>query len=339
MMSAVEKPIPSGMPTTFEIIRAARDVISQEAEELGKLAANVPVAFYDAVNEICRCHGSVIVSGIGKAGWIGQKISASFASTGTRSHYLHPSEAMHGDLGRIGPDDVVLVLSNSGETAEVLQLLPTFKKLDVPVISITAGVRSSLAQSSDIVLDYGAAQEACHLGLAPSTSTTMMLALGDALALVASQVKGFRQIDFAKFHPGGSLGRKLSTVDEIMRPIEACRVAADQQSVREIYVCLKSAVRRSGAILLTDERGILTGLFTDSDLARMLERGCEIQFDDPISEVMTRKPFTVVAGSKTGVAVEMLACHNISELPVVDRVGRPLGLIDITDVVSLLPRK
>jgi arabinose-5-phosphate isomerase len=322
-----------------EPFRLAREVIETEARALQRLASCLPAGFSEAVDMICQCEGSVMISGIGKAGWIAQKISATMASTGTRSHYLHPSEAMHGDLGRIGPRDIVMVFSNSGETSEVLQLLPTLQKRDVPLIAIVGAENSSLGKAATITLGYGNLAEACPLGLAPTTSTAVMLALGDALALVASQHKGFRHMDFAVFHPGGSLGKKLSRVNEIMRPLADCRVGNENRTVRETLVALQNEGRRSGAVLLLNDAGELTGIFTDSDLARILERGQDHLLDEPVGNVMSARPKTVASGTQTMVAVEILACHNISELPVVDSRGCPLGIIDITDVISLLPRK
>jgi arabinose-5-phosphate isomerase len=315
----------------------ASDIIKQESAALSRLSKTVPDGLSEAVNIILDCQGSVIVTGMGKAGWVGQKVSASLASTGTRSHFLHPAEAIHGDLGRVGPEDVVLALSNSGETGEIVQLLPSMDKLGVPIISIVASPSCTLARASVVVLDYGRLPEAGNLGLAPTTSTTMMMAMGDALALVLSNLRQFRPMDFAKFHPGGSLGRKLSTVDEIMRPVSDCRVAQDSLTVREIYIQCAGSKRRVGVILLTDDSGKLTGLFTDSDLARLLESGDNEALDASVSEVMTSEPITVRCGSKSLVAVETLACRNISELPVVDSHGRPKGVLDITDVVGLFP--
>jgi arabinose-5-phosphate isomerase len=323
--------------SAFEQLRLAQDILRAEAAAIQTLAARLPAAFADAVRRIVDCRGAVIVSGVGKAGWIGQKISATLASTGTRSHFLHPSEAMHGDLGRVGAGDILLALSNSGESAEILQMLPPLRRLKVDVIALTATDRNSLSRAADIVLDYGTYPEACPLGVAPSTSTTLMLALGDALALVASRCRAFGLADFARYHPGGSLGQKLSIVDEIMRPIAQCRAARESETVRSIYVRLHGPGRRSGAILLVGDDGQLTGLFTDSDLARLLECQRDALFDQPIAGVMTRHPITVTAGARTLVAVETMACNNISELPVVDDRGRPLGLVDITDVISLLP--
>ena len=321
--------------TQLEQLQIARDVVRHEGEALLRLANHIPDDFHEAVQLVAKCAGAVIVTGMGKAGWIGQKISASFASTGTRSHFLHPAEAFHGDLGRVGPDDLVLALSNSGETSELLQIIPSLQNFSTPLIAITGNRQSTLAQQSDLVLDYGRTAEAGHLGLAPSTSTTMMLALGDALALVISRVKEFRDVDFAKYHPGGSLGRKLSRVDELMRPLDQCRVALERETVRSIYVQHGGSDRRVGVILVVNDNGILTGLFTDSDLARLLERQQDEKFDLPIAELMTRSPVTITSGNKTALAIEILACRNLSELPVVDKKGRPLGLIDITDVVNI----
>ncbi len=318
----------------FEQIRQATEVIRSEADALQKLASRIPADFCTAAGLLVGCQGSVIVTGIGKAGWIGQKISASLASTGTRSHYLHPAEAIHGDLGRVGHDDVILVFSNSGETDEITKLLPTFKQLGTPIIAITGKSKSTLVAHSAAVLNYGATEEACHLGLAPSTSTALMLGLGDALALVVSKMKGFQPRDFAKFHPGGSLGKRLSKVEDMMRPISECRVALETETVREIYIRYSGRDRRAGVVLVLNEEGTLKGIFTDSDLARLMEREKDFLFDDPICNVMTRTPVTIAAGSKTMVAIETLACRNLSELPVVDRRGRAIGLIDITDVVN-----
>ncbi len=318
----------------FEQLQLASNVIRQEASALDALSLDLPDDFCEAVELVARCNGAVIVTGVGKAGWIGQKVSASFASTGTRSHYLHPAEAIHGDLGRIGPEDLILVFSNSGETGEILKLIPTFENSQNRIIAVTAKLDSTLATHSTAVLAYGATEEACHLGLAPSTSTALMLAMGDALALVTSKVKQFEAADFARFHPGGSLGKRLSKVDDVMRPIQNCRVAKESQSVREVYIQQGGQERRSGVVLILNQAEELTGIFTDSDLAKLLEQQQDELFDCPISAVMTRDPVSVSSGSKTLVAIETLACRNLSELPVVDSSGKVLGLVDITDVVS-----
>jgi arabinose-5-phosphate isomerase len=274
---------------------------------------------------------------MGKAGLIGQKIAATLASTGTPAQFLHPAEALHGDLGRVARNDVVLALSNSGETEEMARLLPSLRDLGAAVVAITARRESTLGRYAQAVVELGEIAEACPLGLAPSASTAAMLAVGDALALVVSRQKGFAANDFARYHPGGSLGRKLARVEEVMRPLAECRVARDDQPVRDVIVSQNRPGRRTGAIMLIDADGRLSGVFTDSDLARRIADGPSLPLDEPIATVMTRAPKSVPAGSRLAAALEILSAHKISELPVLDADGRPLGLIDVTDVVELLP--
>lgn len=325
----------TGSLSRFEQLRLAREIIRTEGQALLALADRLAEEFCEAVEVLFHCQGSIIVSGIGKAGLVGQKIAATLASTGTRSHFLHPSEAIHGDLGRVHHADAVLMLSFSGETEEITRLLPSLQS--VPIVALTGNPASTLARAAAVTLNLGKVREACTLGLAPSTSTTAMLALGDALALVMSRMRNFGPHDFVRFHPGGSLGRKLARVDELMRPLDECRVASQDQTVREVFVTVSRPGRRTGAIMLVDEQGTLTGVFTDSDLARLLERQRDACLNGPIREVMTRAPRTVAGGSMMNAAIEILAERKISELPVIDAQGRPLGLIDITDLVGWLP--
>lgn len=320
-----------------EVLRLGREVVRIEAQALNGLVKELDSNFFRAVRMIYRLEGDVIITGMGKAGHIGQKLAATFASTGTRAHFLHPAEAIHGDLGRVRTGDVVMAFSQSGETSEVTNLLPSFRRAGVPLIAITASRKSTLGQAADIVLELGKLEEACTMGLAPSTSTTAMLALGDAIALVASHFKGFVAEDFAKYHPGGALGLKLSTVEDHMRNLDECRIAPEQHTIRQVLVECTRPGRRSGAIMLVDEAGRLTGLFTDSDLARLIEGRHDDALDRPVSEVMINAPMTIYAGSKMSVAVEVLADRKISELPIIDTAGKPTGMIDVTDVVSLLP--
>jgi arabinose-5-phosphate isomerase len=319
-------------------LEIGRRVIQHEGRALVNLAAQLDEAFCRAVACLEACRGSVIVSGMGKAGLIGQKIAATLASTGTRSHFLHPAEAIHGDLGRIHADDVLLLLSHSGETEEVLRLLPSLADLGVPILAITGRPRSRLARGSTVTLWIGQLEEAGRLRLAPTTSTTAMLALGDALALATSQRRGFTPDDFARFHPGGSLGRQLTRVEEVMRPLHECRVATHDLTVRHVLVSRGRPGRRSGAVLLVDHQGVLAGIFTDSDLARLLEQQRDQLLDEPISRVMTSSPTTVAQGTMMAAAVDILTARKISELPVVDDQRHPMGLIDITDVVAFMPR-
>lgn len=310
------------------------EVLRCEINALEQMQAALDPTFAVAVTRILRGTGSVVVTGIGKAGLIGQKVSASFSSTGTPSHFLHPSEAVHGDLGCIRPEDLILLLSYSGETEEVNRLLPMLREMSSGTMAITGSVNSTLSQGVDVVLPVGPLDEAGPLGLAPSCSTTAMLAMGDALALVVSEAKGFTSRQFAKFHPGGSLGRQLADVTEIMRPLDQCRVASMSSTVRQVFVHVSCPGRRTGAIMLTDADGKLRGIFTDSDLARLLEKSGDERLDSPIESLMTREFRTVGSDARFSEAVRILTEFKISELPVVDSQCRPQGIIDITDVVS-----
>jgi len=329
-----------GFPTNFDCetrLEKAREIMRHEAEAVLEIAESLGKTFSDAVGVLLDCRGCVILSGIGKTGWIAQKLSATLASTGTPSHFLHPAEAIHGDLGRVKPNDVVVMFSQSGETEEVVRILPSLKENGVKLIAITASENSTLAMYADLVLALGKRNEADPLNLAPSTSTTAMLALGDALALVTSIERGFQAEHFAKNHPGGSLGRKLSLIDEYMRPISECRIAPDCETVREIFIQRRVLGRRSGAVILHDEQGRLSGIFTDSDLARLFELRNDGRLDCPIAEVMTKTPLVVTLGSNMLEAVAIMARRKISELPVINENRVPVGMLDITDVVAHFP--
>jgi arabinose-5-phosphate isomerase len=215
--------------------------------------------------------------------------------------------------------------------------LPCLRELKVPLIAITGEAESTLGRSASVTIALGPIVEACRLGLAPSTSTTAMLAVGDALALVVSRMRGFTREDFGRFHPAGSLGRRLSRVEHHMRPREKCRIAPDHLAIRDVFVSVSVPGRRTGAIMLVDSDGRLSGIFTDSDLARLFEQRRDRDLDRPIRDVMTSQPVTIDSGSLLVDAVAIMAQRKISELPVVDAEGRPVGLIDITDVVGILP--
>ncbi|MBN1910369.1 MAG: KpsF/GutQ family sugar-phosphate isomerase [Pirellulales bacterium] len=320
-----------------EQIRLGRQILQIESRSLAQLAGRLDGSFCQAVDLLYQVKGSVIVTGMGKAGLVGQKIMATLASTGTRAHCLHPAEAVHGDLGRIHRDDVMLVLSQSGQTEEVVRLLPSLTELGVPILAITARRDSTLGRAATVVIELGSIEEACSLGLAPSTSTTAMLAVGDALALVTSRMRDFRREDFARFHPAGALGQKLQKVEQVMRPRKHCRVALEDKTLREVMIEASVPGRRSGAIMLVDAAGRLAGIFTDSDLARLFESRRDPQLDVPISRYMTAGPMTVSAGRLLTDAVTLMAKRKISELPVVDDQNCPIGMIDITDVVGLMP--
>ena len=317
------------------MIETGMRVLAHEASILSGLAKTLDASFSRAATSIMECQGVLHVSGVGKAGHIARKLSATFSSTGTPSTFIHPSEALHGDAGGVRREDVLLVLSFSGESAEILAAVPVFKQLAEKLIAITRSAKSSLGMAADITLPLGEIKEACHLGLAPTASTTAMLAMGDALAVATSEQRGFAPDDFARFHPAGSLGLKLARVEQVMRPLNACRLANEGESVREVLVNKRQTGRRTGAVMIVDALGRLTGLFTDSDLAKLLESRQDATIDGPITAVMTPRPTSIQTSSKVSEAVEMLKHRKFSELPVVDDLGNPVGMIDITDVIGL----
>lgn len=318
-----------------ERLRAARDVLHSEAEALRAAANQLSDSFCEAVDLLLRCRGNVIVTGVGKAGLIGRKITATLSSTGTPAHFLHPTEAVHGDLGCLNPDDIVLALSNSGESAEVVALLDVLNAMELPIIAITANAENTLAEKSDIVVTTGKYTEAGDLSLAPTTSTTAMIGVGDALALVTSKARRFSANDFAQVHPAGKIGAKLKRVREVMRPPKELRIASENATVRDLLVQVARPGRRSGAVLLVNDQNQLSGLFTDSDLARLLEQRRDEQLDQPAREIMTPNPITTSPEVRVGDAIELLSSRKLSELPVVDSAGQPVGLLDITDLIGL----
>ena len=323
----------------FEQLREARDILQQEGQAVLDLGRRLDATFCAAVEAVAGCRGTVIVTGMGKAGHIGRKLAATLSSTGTRAQYLHPAEAVHGDLGAVCGDDVVLALSHSGETDELLRIIPLVRQMGATVLSITAKATSSLGRQSDITLAMGHCREAGQLGLAPTTSTTVMLALGDALALVVSRSKGFSRQQFALFHPAGALGQKLRCVGDIMRQGTQLRIAPCTSAVRDVFVNMRTTGRRTGAVMLVDGEGRLAGLFTDSDLVKLLEARRDDQIDRPIEEVMTRSPRTTWPEAPLTDAIDILSQYRISELPVIDGDGHPVGLLDITDVIGLMPEQ
>lgn len=321
----------------FDQLREAREIVREAAAALAELSRRLDGSFCAAVELITACRGTVVVTGMGKAGLIGRKIAATFSSTGTRAIFLHPAEAVHGDLGCVCAADVVLALSNSGQTEELCRLLPMFRRIGVPLIAMTARQTSTLGSAAEVALVLGHIPEAGHFGLAPTTSTTAMLALGDALAMIASRSKGFTRQQFALFHPAGALGHKLQIVQDVMRAGDQLRIASETATVREVFVSRGKPGRRTGAVMLVDEAGRLAGLFTDSDLVRLLEVRRENQLDRSICEVMTAAPKRIRSDAPLSDAIALLSQYRISELPVVDEQERPLGLVDITDVIALMP--
>jgi arabinose-5-phosphate isomerase len=317
----------------------AREILRAEAAALEQVAGRLDDSFLQAVDLFYGCPGRIAITGTGKSADVGQKIAGTFNSTGTRAYLLDATRAVHGDLGMIHPDDMVLLLSHSGESEEIVRLLGPLRHLALALVAMTGNRHSTLARRADVALVLGPLEEVCPLGLAPSTSTTAMIAVGDALAFVLTTMRQFTHEDFARFHPAGSLGRKLVKVEAVMRRGEDLRLASCQATVREVFGAARRRGRRTGAIMLTDGEGRFCGLFTDSDLARLFEQRRDSALDRPIKEVMTVNPITVPPGTRMIEAVEVLSNRKISELPVVDGAGRPVGLLDITDLIGLMPQE
>jgi arabinose-5-phosphate isomerase len=312
-------------------------VIRTEAGAVSAVAGAVDEHFERACRLILDCPGAVLTCGIGKAGIIARKLSASFSSTGTPSHFLDPAEAVHGDVGSIRKGDLVIILSDSGETEEILRMLSIVKKLDHPVVAVTSNRSNSLARFSNVTLAYGRIREACPLGLAPSASTTAMLALGDALFLSVMKLRKFSTDDFAMYHPAGNLGRKLIKVSEAMtfKFGENLPVASDQLTVGEVLRQVSKIKRRSGAVILVGEDKRVSGIFSDGDLRRLITAADEAALRRPVAEVMTRDPKRVRGDQLASEAMAVMKQHRIDELPVVDADDRPIGLIDVQDLVVL----
>ena len=317
----------------------ARQILHAEAAALEQVAGRLDDSFLQAVDLFYGCPGRICITGTGKSADIGQKIAGTLNSTGTRAYVLDATRAVHGDLGMIHRHDVVLALSHSGESEEIVRLLPSLRQLALAVVAMTSHSESTLARNADIVLSLGYLEEVCPLGLAPSTSTTAMIAVGDALAFVLARMRDFSKEDFARFHPAGSLGRKLLKVDAVMRQGDDIRIASCDETVRKVFAQVRRQGRRTGAVVLIDDLGRLCGLFTDSDLARLFEQRKDQSLDRPIREVMTPRPITVGIGTRLADALEILRRHRISELPVVDDDDRPVGLLDITDLIGLVSKE
>ncbi len=309
----------------------AREVLRTEADAIRSLVDRIGPTFAKAAELVRACGGHVVVTGMGKAGLVGQKISATLASTGTPSHFVHPAEAVHGDLGRILGKDVVLALSHSGETEEILRLLPKVKEIGASIVSMTADAKSSLGRLSDVVIETGRIEEACPLGLAPSASTTALLALGDALALTVQKARGFGPEDYAFFHPAGELGRKLQKVADVMRTGERHPVVREDTPVSEAISRITKA--RAGAVSVAAADGRLAGVFTDGDLRRLLSRNPS-GLSGRIGDVMTRTPTTVRPDQLVADALRLLREKKIDELPVVNERSEPVGMLDIQDVLG-----
>ena len=314
------------------ILQEARRVLRIEAAGIVNLIDRLDARFEEMVTVILNAPGRVIVSGIGKSGIIARKISATLNSTGTRSLFLHPVEAMHGDLGMVGADDVVLAMSYSGETHELNLMIPSVRNLGCKVIAMTGNPESTLAKHSDIVIDVGIEQEACPLGLAPTTSTTALLAMGDALAVVLINKKQFKSSDFKRFHPGGALGQRLaSRVQDIMMTGEAVPVT-------EVGASMQAAVAKMdhhglGALIVIDEDQRLVGILTDGDLRRMIASQ-EPFFDQSLADAMTPPPLHAFSETPAYDALNIMERHEITVLPIVDRASHVKGILHLHDILG-----
>ncbi len=327
------------MASDQDILAGARALLDAETAALSLLGATLDADFIRAVRLLAGCEGRVVMSGIGKAGIIARKIGATLASTGTPSDYLHPAEALHGDLGRVTRHDVVLALSNSGTTAELLRLVGPLKDIGAKLVAITADADSPLGRHADVVLDYGRVTEACPLGLAPTTSTTVMLALGDALAMAVLSERRFSHEEFARFHPGGDLGRSLLRVEEVMRRGEMLPTISAGSSLAQAVERMTSTPGRPGAVIVVATDGRFAGIYTDGDLRRnLLAARAKNDFgmlSAPIDEVMTEKPASVRPEQLVSEARRILRERKIDQLPVVDDDGRAVGLLDVQDLLEL----
>ena len=314
----------------------AREVIKAEADAIGSVTHIVDSSFGRAAAMIYNCVGSCIVSGIGKAGIIGQKISATLASTGTPSHFLHPAEAIHGDLGRLRKDDVVMVLSYGGETDEITRLINLVKQLEIKLIAITGQSDSTLGEHSDVVLCMGRMSEACPLGVAPSVSTACMLAVGDALAFTVMKARKFSVEDYVRFHPGGSLGAKLMTVEQSMmfKPGEKLPIAGSGETISQLLE-KTSDVKRHGAVMVVDADGRLAGIVTDADLRRLVTKHGRKALEFKACEVMTADCKKIRVDALAAEATAIFHKYRIDELPVVDADNRPVGVIDVQDILTI----
>ncbi len=314
----------------------ARKVIEAEAEAIRSVTSIVDASFAEAVRMIYNCSGSCIVSGIGKAGLIGRKISATLASTGTPSHFLHPAEAIHGDLGRLRKNDIVIVLSYGGETDEITRLINLVKQLEIKLIAITGENDSTLGKYSDVVLCMGQRAEACPLGVAPSVSTTCMLAIGDALAFTVMKARNFSVEDYVRFHPGGSLGAKLMTVEQSMmfKPGEKLPLVEVTDTIKQLLE-KTGDVKRHGAVMVVDKDGKLAGIVTDADLRRLMTKEGQLCFKFEAGDIMTSDCKRVRADALAAEATALFHKYRIDELPVVDGENKPVGLIDVQDIVTI----
>ena len=316
------------------MLKHAQDVLRMEAEAILELVPRVDANFAAAISLILECSGRTVITGMGKSGIISRKMAATFASTGTPSFYLHPAEGIHGDLGMVTADDVVIALSNSGETGEILNILPSLRRIGAKIIAMVGNANSTLAKNADVVLDVAVEKEACPLGLAPTSSTTAALAYGDSIALALLQKRNFTASQFAVFHPGGSLGRKLLlTVGNIMhKGNENPLVSADTTVQEALFVITDKGL---GAVSVVDEEGKMLGVLTDGDIRRGLSKGVDF-LQRSVADLMTKAPKYITADKLAAQALHLMESNQpkpITVLPVLDENKVVIGLLHMTDLV------
>jgi arabinose-5-phosphate isomerase len=313
-------------------VALARNVLDIEADAVRALSERIDGGFVTAVDLLLGCRGRVVVSGIGKSGHIARKLAATLASTGTPAFFVHPAEASHGDLGMVTADDVFVALSNSGESEELVAILPLVKRIGAKLIAMTGRPESTLARAADVHLNSGVEKEACPMNLAPTASTTAALALGDALAVAVLDARGFGPDDFARSHPGGALGRRLLTyVRDVMRTGDQLPMVPTTATVSDTLFQLTA--KRMGMAAIVDDSGRVAGIFTDGDLRRVLERTGDFR-TLPITDVMTRSPRTIAADHLAVEAVELMERYRINQMLVVDDAGKLIGALNMHDLFS-----
>lgn len=317
-----------------DLVNYGRKVVEAELSAVNSLLPLLDGSFAKAVELILGCKGRLVVTGLGKPGFVAQKISATFASTGTPSLYLHPAEALHGDLGRVTRDDVILALSNSGRTEEIVRMLGPAARIGARIIAMTGDIHSPMAEKADVILNIGNVEEACPLGLAPTASSTVLLVLGDALAMTVLENRPFDEDDYALIHPSGSLGAKVMRVKELMRTGDANPVVEMHEPLTRAVAVMTQTPGRPGATLVVDRKGKLVGIFTDGDLRRLFEAGTTSP-DLTIGEVMGRDPRTVSPEMLVLEAAQVLRDARVDQVPVVDEKGKAVGLLDIQDLLAV----
>ncbi len=321
---------------SIDVVRKAQEVIQTEIEGLELLKSQIDGDFEKLVDTCIRVldnGGKIVISGVGKSGHIGRKIAATLASTGSPAVYLHPVEALHGDLGVLQKNDILLALSYSGETDELLSILPSAKRLEVPTAAFTGVTGSALAQCCDITINTAVAKEACPFNLAPTTSSTALLAIGDALAMVLLEKRGFTKEDFGRLHPGGSIGRAVTLkISDVMRPLNEIATASPEDDVKEVL--LKMTKFRCGSAIICDSEGKLAGIFTDGDFRRHVEDDMTV-LRKHVKEVMTKNPSFLYKEMMAVEILKLLEKKKIDDVIVLDKTGKVAGLVDIQDLPGL----